>query len=168
LTQKIAFTSTGLGCHPETNYYTTQCTPNNGYSPSCDCLIETVPGTSNYFQGAPNWGGHGAGIWMYGRGPAANTLGTGSSQVSHTYVATGNGGFQVYSGSSAYNLGSSILDFQMSAGGVAGASGTSPTQSFTPYGGAAYSPPLAATAFFPNFPGPCATAPARARTPFRA
>ncbi len=158
LAQDVDFTSSGLGCGaPPSGYYTSQC-PGNSASPACDCQIELLPGsTTNYFQGAPNWGGHGAGIWMYSRGPASNTLGSGGSQVSHVYVATGNGGFQGYQGTAPYtqpfNLGSSILDFTMSSSGIDGQAGTSPAQTFTPLGGAAFSPPLTPTSVFPNFPG---------------
>jgi hypothetical protein len=150
LAQWVDFNSSGLGCGtPSSGYYASQCHGNGG-TPACDCQIELLPGsTTSYFQGAPNWGGHGAGIWMYSRGPASNILGTGSSQVAHVYVATGNGGFQTYQGSAPYtqpfNLGSSILDFTMSSSGIDGHSGTSPAQTFTPQGGARFSPPLSGT-----------------------
>lgn len=158
LAQDVEFNSSGLGCGtPSSGYYTSQC-PGNSAGPSCDCQIELLPGsTTNYFQGAPNWGGHGSGIWMYSRGPASNTLGSGSSQVAHVYATTGNGGFQTYTGSAPYsqpfNLGSSILDFTMSASGIDGHGGSSPAQTFTPYGGAPYAPPLTTTSVFPNFLG---------------
>jgi len=150
LAQDVEFNSSASGCGtPSSGYYTSQC-PGNSASPACDCQIELLPGsTTSYFQGAPNWGGHGGGIWMYSRGPAENTLGTGSSRVSHVYAATGNGGFQQYGGTAPYtqpfNLGSSILDFTMSSSGIDGHGGTSPAQTFTPRGGAAFSPPLTGT-----------------------
>ena len=69
-------------------------------------------------------------------------------------MASSNGGFQVYGSSQAHNLGSSSIDFQLSASGVAGSAKTPPTQTFTPYGGAAFSPPLAPnTTVFPYFKG---------------
>jgi hypothetical protein len=93
-----------------------QCAGNSG-SPPCDCLV-------NDHQNAPNWGGFGGGIWMSGKGPASRTD---SSNLAHTFVGVGNGGFQT----SGSNYGTSILDFHLSSAGMPSA----PSDTFTPFGG---------------------------------
>lgn len=98
-------------------------TGNTG-SPGCDSSI------TNGFQNAPNWCGHGAGIWMSGRGPAGNVL----NGIGHSYFGVGNGGFQA----NGLNWGESVMDFQVSAEGAA----SKPSGFFTPYGGVAVEPPL--------------------------
>jgi hypothetical protein len=76
------------------------------------------------FENQPNWCGHGGGIWMSGRGPAANT----SNGVARIFVGNGNGGYQT----AAANWGSSVLTFHASASaGISAA----PADSFTPHGG---------------------------------
>lgn len=90
--------------------------PDSG-TPACNTSAPTS------YQNQPNWCGHGGGIWMSSRGPAANTI----SGTSHAFVGVGNGGFQT----GGLNWGSSIVDFTYSTSGV----GTSPSQSFTPQGG---------------------------------
>ena len=79
--------------------------------------------TAGQYENQPNWCGHGGGIWMSGRGPAASTI----NGVSRTFVGAGNGGFQTPG-----NWGSSILTFPASA---AGGIGGTPSDSFTPQGG---------------------------------
>ena len=82
------------------------------------------PGPTGY-QNVPNWCGHGAGIWMSSRGPAAGPVsGTTNSNV---FLGAANGGFEA-----DVDWGSSVLGFSYSAsGGV----GSSPSQSFTPNSG---------------------------------
>jgi len=117
-TPALTFAATPTGCG--TGGGTTQCPAGDGGAPPCDCLQPSG------FQNAPNWGGLGGGIWMSGKGPASRTD---SSGVAHTFVATGNGGFQV---GSASNWGDSILDFHLSqAGGMP----ATPSDYFTPFGG---------------------------------
>jgi len=114
----LNFVATPTGC--SSGGGTTQCLTGNGGAPACDCLQPSG------FQNAPNWGGLGGGIWMSGKGPASRTDSTG---LAHTFVGTGNGGFQ---NSGASNWGDSILDFHLSqAGGMP----LSPSDYFTPYGG---------------------------------
>ena len=76
------------------------------------------------FENQPNWCGHGGGIWMSGRGPAASTV----NGVARAFVGVGNGGYQT----AASNWGSSILNFESSASGGIQAT---PSDSFTPHGG---------------------------------
>ena len=117
-TPALSFADSPSGCGVGGG--TTQCPTGNGGSPPCDCLQPSG------YQNAPNWGGLGGGIWMSGRGPASRTDASG---VAHTFVATGNGGFQ---NGSASNWGDSILDFHLSqTGGMP----TTPSDYFTPYGG---------------------------------
>jgi hypothetical protein len=135
LTQEFAFTTTASGV---SNSDKPGCTPTcacsgGSCSPGTYCIIGS-------YQNAANWCGHGAGIWMSGRGPAASTL----NGVSHAYFGVGNGGFQQWQSdrstllSPIQNWGSSVLDFTMSTSGF----DTSPSQYFTPYGGVALEPPL--------------------------
>ena len=79
---------------------------------------------SGQYENQPNWCGHGGGIWLSGRGPAAST----ATGVTRAFVGVGNGGFQ----SGAANWGNSIVDFTSSA--TTGVGGT-PADSFTPRGG---------------------------------
>jgi len=136
LTQEFAFATTAKGTagNTDTPACSTNCTCSGG---SC------TPGTgciASGYQNAANWCGHGAGIWMSGKGPAANTL----SGVSHAYFGVGNGGFQQWTSggstllSSIANWGESILDFTLSSSGF----DSSPSQYFTPSGGVALEPPL--------------------------
>lgn len=96
-------------------------------TPSCNTNA-TLCGASGcqagQYENQPNWCGHGGGIWMSGRGPAAST----SNGVARAFVGVGNGGYQT----AAANWGSSILSFTSSATG--GISAT-PSDSFTPQGG---------------------------------
>jgi len=72
LTQQFAFSDTYTG------------STNNSYSPVC--AATPVPP----YHMAPNWCGHGGGIWMSGRGPAGNSIGGNT----YAFFASGNGGFQ--------------------------------------------------------------------------
>ena len=97
----------------------------NGGTPACDCL------QPNGYQNAPNWGGMGGGIWMSGKGPASVTD---SSNVTHMYVGTGNGGFQNSVPTGEHdNYGDSLLDFHLlpETNGLQ----VNPHDYFTPYGG---------------------------------
>src|ERR1035441_9672303 len=120
----LAFVATPTSCGSGGG--TTQCPTGNGGTPPCDCLVNTT--VNPPYQNAPNWGGFGGGIWMSGRGPASMTD---SNSLAHTFVATGNGGFQTGQSGSAYNRGDSILDFHLSSAGMP----TAPSDYFTPYGG---------------------------------
>jgi hypothetical protein len=100
-------------------------------SPSPSCV-------ASGYQNSPNWCGHGGGTWMSTRGAAANTLGTGSSQVAWVYYGAGNGAFQT----NGQNYGQSILDFRLSQ--ASGADST-PHQSFTTHGGPTGCPPTGTT-----------------------
>jgi len=112
LVQDFVFNAAGTG--------KTSATPScNTNAPLCGATCQ-----AGQFENEPNWCGHGGGIWMSGRGPAAST----SNGVTRTFVGTGNGGYQT----GAANWGSSVLDFETSA--AAGTSGT-PADSFTPQGG---------------------------------
>jgi hypothetical protein len=114
LVQDFAFSTTAAGGG------TPGTPPCNTFAPLCGASgCET-----GQYQNEPNWCGHGAGIWMSGRGPAAIT----TNGVSNAFFGAANGGFQTSSG----NWGSSILDFPSSAaGGVVSA----PSSYFTPQGG---------------------------------
>ena len=72
LKQQFAFSDTYTG------------SSNNTYQPACNATVTPPSGM------APNWCGHGGGVWMSGRGPAGNSF-DGSS---YAFFATGNGGFQ--------------------------------------------------------------------------
>jgi hypothetical protein len=99
---------------------------NQSATPGCNAKATICTGSNckpGQFENQPNWCGHGGGIWLSGRGPAASTTGG----VTRAFVGVGNGGFQ----SGAANWGDSILDFTSSAAGVMGA----PSDSFTPRGG---------------------------------
>jgi len=109
------------------NTGTPACAQDCGYDEGTQQGYNCVP---NGYQNSPNWCGHGAGVWMSSRGPASNTLGTGSSQVAYTYFGSGNGGFQT----NGQNFGQSIFDFRLSQS--AGAD-SAPYQSYTPHGGPA-------------------------------
>jgi hypothetical protein len=105
-------------------------TPASGSTPGTPACNTNAPlcGASGcqtgQYQNEPNWCGHGGGIWMSGRGPAGNT----ANGVSNAFFGIANGGFQP----SAFNWGSSILDFTSSSSGGVGAT---PSSSFTPQGG---------------------------------
>lgn len=113
-------------------------------STNCTCTVGScTAGTgciASGYQNSANWCGHGAGVWMSGKGPAANTL----SGVSHAYFGVGNGGFQQWTSggallSTVFNWGESIVDFTLSTSGF----DSSPSQYFTPYGGVtSVEPPL--------------------------
>jgi hypothetical protein len=104
------------------------CTP--GSNPPCCCSRSCVP---KGYRAPPNWCGQGAGSWMAGEGPAANTL----NGVSHAYLGTGNGPFQQFQSDGVtlanqiFNWGQSILDFTFSGSSFS----SSPSEYFTPYGG---------------------------------
>ncbi|HUO28505.1 MAG TPA: hypothetical protein VMU80_04765 [Bryobacteraceae bacterium] len=101
---------------------TAGCTCTGGCTPSC-----VITGYSN----APNWCGHGGGIWMSSRGGAASVDANGNS---HAFFGSGNGAFQLNSTQTAVaNFGSSVLDFQLPAGGKP--TGTPSSNYFTPKGG---------------------------------
>jgi len=91
------------------------------------------------YQNEPNWCGHGSGIWMSGRGPAASTV----NGVSNAFFGASNGGFQPSSG----NWGSTILQFASAASGIA----ANPSSSFTPQGGPKepFTPPMLANSSCP-------------------
>jgi hypothetical protein len=95
------------------------------------------------YQNQPNWCGHGGGIWMSGRGPAAIT----ANGVSNAFFGAGNGGFQP----TTFNWGSSILNFSSSASGVS----ATPASSFTPEGGPKepLTPLILANSNCPSSPG---------------
>ena len=95
-------------------------------TPSCNTNAPLCPPSgcqAGQFENEPNWCGHGGGIWMSARGPAASTL----DGVTRAFVGVGNGGYQT----GAANWGSSIDSFTSSASEV----GTTPADSFTPHGG---------------------------------
>ena len=116
----------------------------NPLSPNC------VP-TTGVVENSPNWCGHGGGIFGSSRRPAANTIGTGSSQVAYSYFGVGNGGFQT----NGQNWGQSILDFTLSQSGGAGAT---PYQSFTPHGGPQGCSPTGSTHCAPGLQAPLGSA----------
>jgi len=123
---------TGAGCTPGTECCPTSCVPLNG--------------AGNYYQNSPNWCGHGGGIWMSGRAPAAQNDASG---VSHAFFESGNGGFQQNNG----NWSESVLHFGLSSGSM----DSVPSKSFTPYGGVALSPPTAGSACPNETGGTCAS-----------
>jgi hypothetical protein len=113
--------------------------PCNTYGPLCGASgCQT-----GQYQNEPNWCGHGGGIWMSGRGPAAST----ANGVSNAFFGVGNGGFQP----SSVNWGSSILNFASSAAGISAA----PASSFTPQGGPnePFTPLMLAKSSCPSTPG---------------
>jgi hypothetical protein len=131
LTQQFAFATTTKGWGGGSNTDSPACTAN------CTCSGGTcTPGSGCIASGyifAPNWCGHAGGIWMSGRGPAANTV----SGTSHAYFGVGNGGFQQRNStgtllSTINNWGNSVLDFTLS---TSGGSYQTPSEYFTPYGG---------------------------------
>jgi len=135
LDQEFAFTTTAKGTsgNTDTPACSTNCSCSGG---TCTAGTGCIVGS---YENAANWCGHGAGVWMSGKGPAANTL----SGVSHAYFGSGNGGFQQRTSGGALlspiaNWGESIMDFTLSTGGF----DTSPSSYFTPYGGVAVQPPL--------------------------
>ena len=117
----VDFTSTARGCG--TGGGTSQCSNFGSGTPPCDCEIVST------YNAPPNWGGHGGGIWMSGRGPAANTPSTLNDGYTHVFVGTGNGGFQDFQSTGPNNYGQSILDFRLSATVM----DQTPYQSFTPW-----------------------------------
>ena len=126
LVLQFAFSTTSRGCG--SGGQTTQCADfGSSASPSCDCLFQAG------FQNAPNWGGHGGGIWMSGRGPAANTPSTLGDGFSHVFLGSGNGGFQAFQGANGKQLpnsyGLSMMDFRLSPTVM----DQTPYQSFTPW-----------------------------------
>ena len=137
LTQQFAFVTSAKGTSgntdfPACNASCTACSPPTqsnpiGCTPAAGCLVSG-------YTGSANWCGHGGGIWMSGRGGAANTL----SGVSHAYFAVGNGPFQQNAVSQSgallnriQNWGDSVVDFTLSQSGGAG---PAPSEYFTPYG----------------------------------
>ncbi len=127
LNRKIAFATTTRGITNNTD--TPVCTPHCGKCtfptgcPPSQCV------NTGYLE-MPNWCGHGAGVWMSGRGAVANTDSTG---LSHAYFGVGNGPFQQTTSDGAiHNWGSSVVDLTQSATVL----GTSPSEYFTPNGNA--------------------------------
>ena len=110
LVQDFVYNSTGA-----TDSSSTSCNTN---APLCGSKCK-----AGQYENQPNWCGHGGGIWMSGRGPAASSI----NGVSRAFVGIGNGGFQ----SGAANAGESIVGFTSSTTGVNG----TPSDSFTPQGG---------------------------------
>ena len=129
LVQDFAFNTSGSG--------------NSSATPSCNTnapLCGASGCQSGQFENQPNWCGHGGGIWMSGRGPAASTW----NGVSRAFVGVGNGGYQT----AAANWGSSIVSFEASPSiGI----GSTPADSFTPHGGPAqpFSAPILAVSSCP-------------------
>jgi hypothetical protein len=138
LSQSFGFADTTNGynttgsppCCTNCSPCSTASTCGQGSNPPC-CNTNCVPQNSSsvYFQNSPNWCGHGGGFWTSGRAPAANNI----SSVSHAFFGSANGGFQQNNG----NWSNSILDFTLSSSNT----DTSPSKSFTPYGGRAIAPP---------------------------
>jgi hypothetical protein len=81
-------------------------TPTATASGTSGCYY-TAPQGSNSYQNQPNWCGHGGGIWMSSRGPAAATI----NGVTNAFVSVSNGGFQT----GGANWGTSVLGFTYSA-----------------------------------------------------
>ena len=129
---QLAFVTTTRGCGTGGGSVggapSTQCSLFNvgTASPTCDCKLEPFYSVPNTFFSALNWGGHGGGIWMSGRGPAANLLADGY----HIFLGVGNGGFQQFQSDGPNNFGESILDFRLTSSGP----DVTPYQSFTPNG----------------------------------
>lgn len=140
LVQQFNFVTTSRGCGTGgglSNPAGAQCSKfNNGTgTPTCDCQVQTN------FGNPPNWGGHGGGIWMSGRGPAASNLSDGNY---HVFLGVGNGGFQEFQANGVSQLpnnwGESILDFRLSPT----ITDSTPYQSFTPWS-APLAPDLSST-----------------------
>ena len=130
LTQRIGFVTTSQGGGAN-NTNLPACTANCTCNSNKCTVGEGCIATNYVFP--PNWCGHGGGIWMSGRGPAANTD---SSGVSHAYFGVGNGGFQQTNSegkvlATLHNWSNSILDFRLGASVF----DSSPGEYFTPYGG---------------------------------
>jgi hypothetical protein len=106
----FGYTSNGKALIQQSVFTTTPVS--NAFSGMCDAVL--VSG----YPLPPNWCGVGGGIWMSGRGLAANTV-NGSTEL---FLAVSNGGFQT---SQPQNWGESVLKF------TAGAA-TAPADSFTP------------------------------------
>ena len=117
LNQQFAFVTTAAGCG--TGGGISQCSGAGTGTPPCDCKVESG------FGAAPNWGGHGGGIWMSTRGFASSNLADGNA---HVFFGVSNGGFQDYQAGSPNNFGTSILDMRLTASGP----DATPFQSFTP------------------------------------
>lgn len=132
LTQQVAFTTTAAGCGMGGG--STQCSLAGTGAPACDCKVESS------FAAAPNWGGHGGGIWMSTRGLAASKLSDGNY---HVFYGVGNGGFRNFQSGQPNNFGASILDMRFKSTGPE----SSPFQSFTPY---------SSSVLQPSFSGACA------------
>ncbi len=120
----LGYTNDSTGALSEVFAFASTPSSTNTGTPACDSTI-----TSGY-QNAPNWCGHGGGIWMSGRGPAASLPGG----KGHVYLGVGNGGYQT----KGLNWGESILDFELSASGAS----AKPVDFFTPWGGLPVEPPL--------------------------
>jgi hypothetical protein len=140
LTQQVSFVTTAKGWGSGSNTDSPACTANCTCS-GTSCTAGAGCIASGYVF-APNWCGHAGGVWMSGRGGAANPDSSGNS---HAYFGVGNGAFQQRDSTGALlgsiqNWGNSILDFTLSSSG-----GTyqTPSEYFTPYGGS--SVPLQAT-----------------------
>ena len=132
LVQDFAFNASGGG----SGSGTPSCNTNAPLCPPSGCQ-------AGQFENEPNWCGHGGGIWMSARGPAAST----TNGVGRAFVGVGNGGYQT----SAANWGSSIVSFTSSASGV----GTTPADSFTPHGGpkVPFTAPILANSSCPDTQG---------------
>lgn len=123
-------------CTSGCNACTSTCNPSG-------CVYGYPNTPPNAYADATNWCGHAAGIWMSGKGPAANTL----SSVSHAYFGTANGPFQQWAQggttllSPIQNWGSSVVDFTLAGT----AFDTSPSQYFTPSGGIPVAPTITGT-----------------------
>jgi len=135
LTQQVKFATTTKGWGSGSNTDSPACSAN------CTCSgTACMPGTgppaciaSGYIFAA-NWCGHAGGIWMSGRGGAANPD---SGGTSHAYFGVGQGGFQQRDSTGALlsaikNWGGSVLDFPLLS---SGGSFQKPSEYFTPYGG---------------------------------
>ncbi len=142
-------TGGGLNYNSGTGVYTNngQCTGNSG-TPSCDCYVPVPPSS---FYSTPNWGGHGGGFWSVA-GPAATALGAintsagVSDNAVHVFAASGNGGFQEFSGSTPVasdNFGAAVLDMRLTSTGY---DSTAPFQAFVPKSPASGIGPTAANA----------------------
>ncbi len=133
LTRRIEFVTTAKGWGSGSNTDAPACTANCTCS-GTSCLAGSGC-VASYYAFAPNWCGHAGGIWMSGRGPAANPDSSGNS---HAYFGVGNGGFQQTNSSgtllsSIQNWGNSVLDFPLQVSG--GGAYQTPSEYFTPYGG---------------------------------
>ena len=123
-----AASSTGNTGRPTCSQGCNLCLPYSAKNPNaCNSSPSCVPGgavpcccaTSCVPKGkleAANWCGQGAGTWMSGMGPAADTL----NNISHAYFGVGNGPFQQYENNNKtllnpiQNWGESIVDFTYS------------------------------------------------------